>query len=70
MATAIRSLGNICLFLAGLAFGVVLTLVGTVAVPYEDLSAVFLFPNAYYALGTAGMVGLSVLLRKAADRIV
>jgi hypothetical protein len=70
MASALRFLGNTLVFLAGLALGIVLTLMGTASVPYERLSAVFLFPDACYVLGAAGMVGLSVLLRRAADRIV
>lgn len=70
MATALRFLGNTLVFLAGLALGIVLTLGEVYSTHGETHSAIFLFPNATYVLGAVLMVGLSVLLRRAADRIV
>lgn len=70
MANALRFMGNALMFLAGLTVGIVLTLLGTVSVPMDDVNAIFLFPNVFYVLGAVGMAGLSVLLRRAADRIV
>ena len=64
MAKVLRSVGNISLFLAGVAVGIVLSVNTDM-----DKSPIFQFSNVVYALGIGMMVSLSVLLRKAAARI-
>ncbi len=75
MATAARFVGSIFMFLAGLVAGIALTIAGVgshveLKTGLEALSPIFLFSYTSYVAGIGMMVGLSILLRKAADRIV
>jgi hypothetical protein len=75
MAKTISALGNVCLFLAGMAAGIIFSIYGfsrhfAENSPMEELNPIFRFPDIYYVVGALVMVALSVLLRRAARRIV
>jgi hypothetical protein len=75
MAKTLQSLGNIFLFLAGVAVGMSfsiyqLAVLVTADSPIEKLNPIFRLPDIYYVAVPVVMVALSVLLRRAARRIV
>jgi hypothetical protein len=75
MAKALQFVGSSFLFLAGMAAGILLSIYGIAAFiaadsPLGKLNPIFRFPDIYYVVAAGAMVGLSVLLRKAAARIV
>lgn len=74
MAKTLCVLGNICLFLAGVSTGIIVSIYGvgvliTADSPMDQLNPIFRFPDISYVVATVAMVALSVLLRRAARRI-
>ena len=75
MAKALHSVGNVFLFLAGMAAGILLSIYGIAAglaegVNVDKLNPIFLLPYTYYVAAIVMMVALSVLLRRAARQVV
>ncbi|MDB5194801.1 MAG: hypothetical protein JWN50_815 [Parcubacteria group bacterium] len=75
MAKTVRFVGNICLFLAGLVVGVILTIFGTSPLVTAtsnlgELNGLLLLPTTWYVVAATVLVALSILLRKAASRVL
>lgn len=63
------------MFLSGLVLGTVLTILGVLPLVtadsrIEDVHPLLLLPLHYYVIAVPVLWGISILLRKAADRVV